>query len=341
MKNKYNVDVVLPFHQENEFLHEAINSIAESKKARVRLILVDSRSMNLQGQKLRIPSQLKFIHVNVGEKRNYPNAINVGLKNLKSEFFALMNSDDLVHPERLYRQIMQLEEDKADICVCRIQKFTGKNSRNVIPPLAGNIRYNSFNYINLFIGAYGADATLLGRSDVIKKHQLKFPLVEHADWFFALANYKVLKVSVLNFTGYFYRMHRNQITRSEKYTKPNKNLILFIQQNLLSYGFNRYPMKILQAMAMPNTKPRLSTKELKTLRKLCLEFLENSQSKEQKRETKNLVIRRYIFASFFNSKISVISPRYLVSTTRIFIVLLFEYVLARKSQRLGTKSLDK
>jgi glycosyltransferase involved in cell wall biosynthesis len=341
MKDKFIVDVILPFHQENKLLHEAINSIAKSKNVSVRLILVDSRPGNLQGQKVRIAPELNFIHINAGKKRNYPNAINVGLENLKSEFFALMNSDDLVHPERLYRQIIQLKEDKADICVCRIQKFTGKNSRNVIPPLAGNIRYNSFNYINLFIGAYGADATLLGRSDVIKKYQLKFPLVEHADWFFALANYKDLKVSVLNFTGYFYRMHGNQITRSEKYTKPNKNLILVIQQNLVSYGFNRYPMKILQAMAMPNTKPKLSTKDLKTLRKLCLEFLKNSKSRQQKREIKNLVIRRYIFASFFNSRISVLSPRYLVSTTRIFIVLLFEYLLARKNQRLGTKSLDK
>jgi glycosyltransferase involved in cell wall biosynthesis len=341
MKDKFNVDVILPFHQENELLHEAINSIAKSTNVRVKLILVDSRPMNLQGQKVRIPSELNFIHIVAGQKRNYPNAINAGLENLKSEFFALMNSDDLVHPERLYRQIMQLKGDRADICVCKMQKFTGKSSRNVIPTLAGNIRYNSFSYVNLFIGAYGADATLLGRSDVIKKHQLKFPLVEHADWFFALANYKDLKVSVLNFTGYFYRMHGNQITRSEKYKKPNKNLILVIQQNLLSYGFNRYPMKILQAIAMPNTKPKLSTKDLKTLRKLCLEFLEYSISKEQKREINNLVIRRYIFASFFNSKISIIHPRYLVSTIRIFFVLLFEYLLARKRQRLGTKSLDK
>ena len=153
MKNKFTVDVILPFHQENDFLYEAIDTIVKSTQVNVRLILIDSRPRNEQGQRIEIPEELNFIHLKTGLKRLYPNAINLGLKNLKSEFFALMNSDDLVHPERLYRQIMQLKEDKADICICRIQKFTGKNSRNVIPPLAGNIRYNSFNYVNLFIGA--------------------------------------------------------------------------------------------------------------------------------------------------------------------------------------------
>jgi hypothetical protein len=254
---------------------------------------------------------------------------------------ALMNSDDLVHPERFYRQIRQLEEDKADICVCKIRKFRGRYSKNAIPPLAGNIHYKSFNYINLFIGAYGADATLLGRSDVVKEHQLKFPLAEHADWFFALENYKDLKVSVLDFKGYFYRMHGNQVTRSKKYIKLNKNLLVVIQQNLLRFGFKKYPIKILQALAMPNTKPKLSTKDLQTLKTLCLELLEYSKSKEQKREIGNLVIRRYIFACYFNSKISIISHRHLVLTIRTVFVLMFEYLLARKSQRLEKGSFDK
>ena len=238
MKNKYDVEVILPFHQEDKFLYEAIESVSKSAHVNVKLILVDSRPKNQQGQKIKVPTEVNFIHINAGQKRLYPNAINQGLKNLKSEFFALMNSDDLVHPERFYRQIRQLKEDKADICVCKIKKFRGKYSRITISPLAGTIRYRTFNYINLFIGAYGADATLLGRSDVVKKHQLKFPLVEHADWFFALENYKDLKVSVLNFSGYFYRMHGNQVTRSKKYTNLNKNLLLIIQQNLLVPIYN-------------------------------------------------------------------------------------------------------
>jgi hypothetical protein len=175
---------------------------------------------------------------------------------------------------------------------------------------------------------------------VVKEHQLNFPLAEHADWFFALENYKNLKVSVLDFIGYFYRMHGNQVTRSKKYTKPNKNLLVVIQQNLLRFGFKKYPIKILQALAMPNTKPKLSKKDLQTLKILCLELLEYSKSKEQKREIRNLVIRRYIFACYFNSKISIINHRHLGTTIKTVFVLMFEYLLARKSQRLERGSVD-
>lgn len=341
MKNKFTIDIILPFHQENDFLYQAVDSIAKSKEVSMRLILIDSRPRKQQGQRIRIPSELNFIHIDARLERQYPNAINLGFKNLKSEFFALMNSDDLVHPERFYRQIRQLQIENSDICVCKIRKFSGKYSRIAIPPLAGNVRYNFFNYINLFIGAYGADATMLGRSEIIQKRQLKFPLSEHADWFFALENYKDLKVSVLNFSGYFYRMHGNQVTRSKKYTKSNKKLLLIIQQKLISFGFKPYPIKILQALAMPNTKPKLSTKDLKRLKKLCLELLESSKSKEQKREIGNLVIRRYIFACYFNSKVSIIQYKYLVLTIKTVFVLLFEYLLARKSERLGVDYLDK
>ena len=104
------VDVLMPFHRLDEFLHEAVFSVLKSEKISLRLILLDNRADKSQLFPLnlfesRLEATGHSIELVVVEAPNtYADALNLGILKAEADFVALMNSDDLVASDRFYRE---------------------------------------------------------------------------------------------------------------------------------------------------------------------------------------------------------------------------------------------
>ena len=110
------VDVILPFNKLDDYLLPAIKSVFASLGVQVRLILVDDR-LDSSDSIPDLPGQ-NIVILRTAE-RGYGNAISVGLREVSSEFFALMNADDLVHPNRLNHQIRDLVKTNSELSFLR------------------------------------------------------------------------------------------------------------------------------------------------------------------------------------------------------------------------------
>lgn len=294
------IDVILPFHRNDQFLQDAISSLNQSEEVDLRILLIDTRPQHSQNTPIEIQSHFPIEIVDAKSARSYGEAVNLGFSILKNEIFALMNSDDLVHPKRFINQINKMEKDGADFNLCMLQKFS--KNRKKISSLSGSLSYSTWQFPYLFLGPDGADATLLGKSEVIKEKNLKFSKSIQSDWIFALCNYKEMNISILRFVGYYYRMHEKQITRSSDFLEMNSCVIKLIWDELTAIGFNIENLTIVQSIAMPYTKPRLSKGELRSLSSVVSRFLETFPD-TKKNDLKKLLARRIIFATFFNRKI--------------------------------------
>ena len=304
--HKKQIDVILPFHREDQYLRDAISSLNQSEGVDLRILLIDTRNEHNQGKPINIRSSHTIEMINAKSERTYAEAINIGFLHLKNEIFALMNSDDLVHPKRFIYQINKMEKDQADFSICKFQKFS-KNKKK-ISALGGSPSYSNWRYEYLFFGPYGADATMVGKSKTIKECKLKFSKYAQADWIFALSHYKKMKLSILPFVGYYYRMHAKQITRSPDYLEMNSNVIELIKQELAHSGIKVESSLVIQSIAMPYSKPRLSNSELKILSQFISKFIEIFSDTNEK-EIKKLLARRIIFISFFNRKLFKVEKR--------------------------------
>ena len=204
------VDVILPFNKLDDYLLPAIKSVFASLGVQVRLILVDDR-LDSSDSIPDLPGQ--NIVILRTAKRGYGNAISVGLREVSSEFFALMNADDLVHPNRLNHQIRDLVKTNSELSVGRVIKFN--NSGIVVSQKLGNLRSRTYSPEALLLGAYGANATWCAKTSVIQ--EWTFSVKPATDWITALNYFEHTQITYSSSAIYFYRQHSSQVTKSKSY----------------------------------------------------------------------------------------------------------------------------
>ncbi len=298
-KIPYRVDVLLPFHREDQYLNDAIESLLNSEKVEINLLLLDNR---LNKDFFTIKDHL----VSCAEERNhtikiinvfapntYAQALNDGLDHVTSDYIALMNSDDLISKERLYLQIETLEQSNSDLSICNFQKFYKSQE---ISSVSGKIPYEQYSWMLLLLGAYGADATLIFTRKWQTQNNARFPESKQSDWLFALKYYPEANIATLDRKLYFYRMHEKQITRTGSPKFVPKEIVDLIQEKLRFLKIPTGNPKIISALAAPSLKKKLTDQEFKVFMEISINFLNNFSDDYQKNQIKKLLARRIIFA---------------------------------------------
>ena len=198
------IDVLLPFHEENSELYAAIDSVNSSREVKIRLILIDDRK-NPEPLTNKPSNSTVINSFGIG----YSGALNTAKNYINSPYTAVMNSDDLVHPRRFNVQIQKLIEQNSQLCACGIQKFKKKKSVSSHfgkLKLAGNLDRRV-----LLLGAYGVDATWCGKSDWWIKN-VKYLDQQMSDWATGIEISQKFDIYFYPEELYFYRQHSTQTT---------------------------------------------------------------------------------------------------------------------------------
>jgi hypothetical protein len=198
------IDVLLPFHIENSDFYAAINSIQSSRGVKIRLILIDDRK---EPKSLTNRPNSSTVINTFGA--GYAGALNSAREQIHSPYTAIMNSDDLVHPDRFVIQIETLIDQDSQLCACGIQKFKNKK---IIASQFGNLPTSgNLDRRVLLLGAYGVDATWCGKSDWWLKN-LEFLDQKMSDWATGMEVSQKFDIYFCSEKLYYYRQHSNQTT---------------------------------------------------------------------------------------------------------------------------------
>lgn len=236
MNNKVDIEniklsVVLPFNS-TEYLDEAIESIRKSHNDGIQLAIffIDTRINKLSNYKLKLAVQDVVATLPGGK---YGESILYAISRIDDGYVALMNADDLVHPERFVRQLESLQGRTDSVSVARMQKFPKDFSfnwqpRNMILPAE-----------SLLIGPYLANATWLGHIQFWRNLKLHPIPEEPWDWITAIENLNDDNLIRTNETLYFYRQHKNQTTRDTKFKSTYRDgVIPKIAKRALNQGLD-------------------------------------------------------------------------------------------------------
>ena len=208
------VDVIIPFHRVDEFLNQAINSARSSQGVRVRVIAVNDSGQPVDKTRLGLHETDTLVN---SKSKGYLSALSTGFEACQAEYIAFLDSDDLQDSNRLFEQISRMEKENSDISSCTIRKFSGALKSNFIKPLLGSMPTFADERPKLSLGAYGADSTLVIKNALVKENAKL-----HADFPYQLADYgwmlllltKGAKYVHVDEVNYYYRLHKNQISRS-------------------------------------------------------------------------------------------------------------------------------
>ena len=283
------IDLIIPFHRPiDRYLLGAIESAQNSVGVLVNLLLINDRAENADSSRaLRKMGHRVIDSENIG----YANCINLGIEKSNSEFIGILNSDDLQNHDRLRKQIGKMIFDGTMMSICKLRKF--KNGRK-IHELSGSQMKGDYNRVQLLLGAYGANASL-----ILKRNSTvygSFRDVDMSDWEYGFRNYSE-KISYLEEEMYLYRMHPGQITRN----KVNTPEWLFYEWSNLFRTISEFevPNPVIEACSRPNLITKLEFEDLILLAEVLSQIQSTllSMGGNSADEINGLITRRFILAS--------------------------------------------
>ena len=119
------ISIIVPIFNAQNYLDETIQTVLNQTYSNWELLLIDDgstdESAKICQQYLKEDARiLYFYKVNGGQA----SARNLGIKNSSGEWLAMLDSDDLWHPEKLNRQITAINEnDKIEYCFTNTSAF--------------------------------------------------------------------------------------------------------------------------------------------------------------------------------------------------------------------------
>lgn len=215
--------IVLVYNTNPDYLKDCVESIFNSSFKDLKILIVNDGSS--------IPYPFLENNENIIVLKNEGNkgipyscnkAFDYIKSNLHSEYAIRVDSDDIISPSLLEREVSFLNEnpDYIGVC-CNLQKF-GKRDTVVKRPdvwdieeLKKNLEKSNYILISKPCSGYGFAPSMMFRTKAldIVECDLRYPICEDFDFHLKLLKLGKIK-SIKENDLYFYRSHDNQITHT-------------------------------------------------------------------------------------------------------------------------------
>lgn len=123
------VSVIIPTRNRARLLGEAVRSAQLQTLDRLEIVVVDDASADdtpVVVERL-AGSDSRVRYLGLPERKGAPHARNLGLAECKGEFVQFLDSDDLLHPEKLrVQRALLAEAPESDLAVCQVGLFRNR-----------------------------------------------------------------------------------------------------------------------------------------------------------------------------------------------------------------------
>ena len=222
------LSVIVPVYRAEETLRQCVDSLLAQTYTNFELICVDDGSTDSSGRLLdeyaQKDARIKVIHQ---ENQTAGAARNNGMAHATGNYLLFLDPDDFFEPFMLEKALEKIKENDSDICLFNVYRYddrTGRRTSNVpdyirkhIPPLSVFSRKDVPDRI--FNMTTGAPWNKLYRTDFVRRHGLRFPVIKNTEdfYFVALSMALAEKITTLDTPLLHYRINVGsslQATRS-------------------------------------------------------------------------------------------------------------------------------
>ena len=142
LKNKNQIDIILPNYNSSKFLKQTLNSIIMQTYKNWKLIIIDDCSDDKTKNILKKYLKDKRIKIFWLKKNNGAGFCrNYGIKKSKSPYVAFIDSDDIWKKNKLEKQIIFMKKNNYSFSYTNYETF-GDKKKIIVPPL--KFDYESF-----------------------------------------------------------------------------------------------------------------------------------------------------------------------------------------------------
>ena len=214
MKNNILISVVMPNYNGHSFVEQAIDSVLSQTYENFELLVVDDcsndDSVSLIKHKAQSDSRIRVIALE--HNAGVANARNVGIREAKGEYIALLDNDDLWTEDKLERQLA-LAQKGADIVYCSYD-FIDEQNNSIKKPF---VVPQQTNFDKMLASSVISCSTSFIKSKLMRAHPFN-PDFYHEDYVLWM---ELLRVCPTADGDQKVLMHYRQVTGSRSNKKGN------------------------------------------------------------------------------------------------------------------------
>lgn len=205
------LSVFIPVYNRARLVGRAIDSVLAQTFSDFELLVIDDGSSDDSVDMVKSYNDARIRLLENGVNKGIPITRQRGLDEARGRYFALLDSDDWMHPDRLMQQVDFLERNPSVACIGgAVQKYhpSGKPAGRLVRPC----RPADIDVWLLFRNAF-ANTTLMGRTDILRHYGYRADFVVSEDY--DLAARLAVDHSIANLPGVMTYMleHDGRTTR--------------------------------------------------------------------------------------------------------------------------------
>ena len=234
MSRQPKISVIIPIYNAEKYLQECLDSVVNQTMKDIEIICVDDgstdRSMGILQEYARKDPRISILR----QHNQYAGvARNKGLSEAKGRYLVFLDADDFFEWTLLQKQYYQIENTKADICVCGADRYNNKTGKTEPSPWLLNRKKVDKTWFcaedypdNIFELSSCAPWNKIYRADFIKEHHLEFQDTQRANdvFFFMVAVCLAKRIAVLDEVLVHYRVGIEENLQSNNKKSPTDYL---------------------------------------------------------------------------------------------------------------------
>lgn len=210
------VSIIIPCYNQAHYMAETLNSvIAQTYNNWECIILNDGATDNTEEVALAYCEKDNRFRYHKHENKGLAATRNIGINLAKGKYLQFLDSDDILAPDKLQKQVSLLEQTEADVCTCHNDLFNNNDfvHRYTYPLSEASHRFTLKDLGNTFVIAIHNG--LFSRSFIIENNVLfNEELRSLEDWlFWSTLIVKGAKFIEINEVLAHYRMHTDSMSK--------------------------------------------------------------------------------------------------------------------------------
>lgn len=228
-KNKIDVSVIVPVYNVEEYLIECLDSLENQTLQNIQIIIIDDgstdKSSELAENYAKAHSKFEYYKI---ENQGLGHARNYAMQFVKGQYFAFVDSDDIVAPDAYENMLNALKKQNAQFAICNVARFNSKNTK------ISTLHEKVFNRLDDTASIHSDHSLIYDTTSWNKliskefwdKHQFSFPEgILYEDIPVTIPMHCLAeKVAVINNVGYFWRVRDGVTTSITQNTQNMQNL---------------------------------------------------------------------------------------------------------------------
>ncbi len=172
VNDEHLVSVIMPVYNSEKYISEAVESVLSQTYQNWEILVIDDGSTDNTKSIVEsyIAKDTRIKYISLGHNSGGPaRPRNIGITNASGEYIAFLDSDDLWLPDKLEKQVMQMETQKEIGLSYVLYSILLENGtiKGIFPKIKRRFRGHIFN--SLYLSPVIANSSIMVRRDVFNE----------------------------------------------------------------------------------------------------------------------------------------------------------------------------